>query len=254
MIGWQFLKDENLVHHQLKFALSLMGGTGCFVFIFPHNINDNIHMIGAALFVAAVWALGTLFLIESRKTGTRERTVLLQTILQGTVITYAVCYFTDLPIKNIVQKFAVFGLIIVLKSVTAYGTNSNGVKSLCSIQNINKKSLPKRDFCIVLCQSVLNHCAAYFSFLRFNLAADMHQFLMISAGQGHIPGFLQLLNFALNLFLIDSHDFVVHIHINVESFTDSLQKMVFVQLSVTFDRFIVDLRGDFPHLSDSLVL
>jgi len=122
MIGWQFLKDENLVHHQLKFALSLMGGTGCFVFIFPHNINDNIHMIGAALFVAAVWALGTLFLIESRKTGTRERTVLLQTILQGTVITYAVCYFTDLPIKNIAQKFAVIGLIIVLKSVTAHGT------------------------------------------------------------------------------------------------------------------------------------
>ena len=99
-----------------------MGGLGCFVFIFPHNINDNIHMIGAALFVAAVWAMGTLLLVESRKTINRERTVLLQTLLQSTVISYAISYFADLSIKNIAQKFAVFGLIIVLKSVTSFRT------------------------------------------------------------------------------------------------------------------------------------
>ncbi|MBN2601134.1 MAG: hypothetical protein JXR87_03995 [Candidatus Marinimicrobia bacterium] len=122
MIGWLFLKNKNIVHHRLKFTFSLMGSLGCFIFIFPHNINNNIHMIGAALFVAAVWALGTLFLIESRKIGERERTVILQTILQSTVISYAISYFADLSIKNIAQKFAVFGLIIVLKSVTSFRT------------------------------------------------------------------------------------------------------------------------------------
>ena len=114
-----FLKDKELVHHRLKSQISLMGSIGCFVFTFPHNINNNIHMIGAALFVAAVWALGTLLLIEARKTGRKERTTLLQSLLQGTVITYAVTYFADLPVKNIAQKFAVLGLMIVLKSATA---------------------------------------------------------------------------------------------------------------------------------------
>jgi len=120
MISRLFLKDKDIVHHRLKFHLSLMGSIGCFVFIFSHNINNDIHMVGAALFVAAVWSIGTLFLIETWKTVARERTVLLQTLLQSTVIAYAVTYFTDLSVKNIAQKFAVFGLIIVLKSATAY--------------------------------------------------------------------------------------------------------------------------------------
>jgi len=79
-------------------------------------------MAGAALFVAAIWALGTLLLIEAWKSTNRERNILLQILLQSTVIGYAVTFFADLPVKNIAQKFAVFGLIIVLKIATASGT------------------------------------------------------------------------------------------------------------------------------------
>lgn len=121
-ISKRFAREKGLAHHKLKAHFSLLGGLGCFIFIFPHNINNDIHMVGAALFVASIWSLGTLLLIESRKTVNRERNILLQTILQSTVISYAVTFFADLPHKNIAQKFAVFGLIFVLRSVTAMRT------------------------------------------------------------------------------------------------------------------------------------
>jgi len=121
-ISNHFVKEKGLTHHKLKAHFSLLGGIGCFVFIFPHNINNDIHMVGAALFVAAIWSLGTLLLIESRKTVNRERNILLQTILQSTVISYAITFFANLPVKNIAQKFAVFGLTFVLRSVTALRT------------------------------------------------------------------------------------------------------------------------------------
>lgn len=114
-----FQQDRQILHHRAKSQLGLLGSIGCFIFVFPHNINNNIHMIGAAMFVAAMWALGTLILIESYNQSKKEQVLLLQTVLQITVLSYAITYFADLPIKNIAQKFATFGLLIVLKIATS---------------------------------------------------------------------------------------------------------------------------------------
>lgn len=114
-----FQQDRQILHHRAKSQLGLLGSIGCFIFVFPHNINNNIHMIGAAMFVATMWALGTLILIESYNQSRKEQVLLLQTVLQITVLSYAITYFADLPIKNIAQKFATFGLLIVLKIATS---------------------------------------------------------------------------------------------------------------------------------------
>ncbi len=118
-ISQQFKTDPDILHYRQKQQLSLTGGIGCFIFICPYNINDDIHMIGAALMVASIWAIGTLLLIEARKFVQKEKVLLLQTILQGTVLTYAFTYFADMAVRDIAQKFAVLGLIIVLKITTA---------------------------------------------------------------------------------------------------------------------------------------
>ncbi|MGC9363214.1 MAG: hypothetical protein ACP5FZ_01455 [Fidelibacterota bacterium] len=117
--GKLFDQAGQIWHHRTKSRLCLLGSTGCFIFIFPHNINNDIHMIGAAMFVAALWALGTLILIESYNQTKKEQVLLLQAVLQITVLSYAITYFADLPVKNIAQKFATFGLLIVLKISTS---------------------------------------------------------------------------------------------------------------------------------------
>ncbi|HDP68871.1 MAG TPA: hypothetical protein ENN20_10305 [Candidatus Marinimicrobia bacterium] len=114
-----FNQARQIRHHRAKSQLCLLGSIGCFIFVFPHNINNDIHMIGAAMFVAALWALGTLILIESYNQLNKEQVLLLQAVLQITVLSYAITYFADLPVKNIAQKFATFGLLIVLKISTS---------------------------------------------------------------------------------------------------------------------------------------
>jgi len=118
-IAVYFRQDNSIIHYHLKHYLCLMGSVGSFGFIFPWNLNDNIHMIGAGLMVAALWAIGGLLLFEARKFISFGRFLLLQLILQGTVLTYAVTFVVDSPIRNIPQKFAVLGLIFVLKIATA---------------------------------------------------------------------------------------------------------------------------------------
>jgi len=76
-------------------------------------------MVGAAIMVASLWALAGLFLFEARRFVPLEKFIVQQSILQVTVLTYATAYTYNLPIKNIAQKFAVLGLIIVLKVATA---------------------------------------------------------------------------------------------------------------------------------------
>jgi hypothetical protein len=114
-----FKEDPAIIHYQLKRYLCISAGIGCFVFVFPHNINNDIHMIGAAIMVASFWALAALLLLEARKHIPTEKFILQQSILQGTVLTYAVTYVMDSPIKNIAQKFAILGLMIVLKIATS---------------------------------------------------------------------------------------------------------------------------------------
>lgn len=69
--------------------------------------------------VASLWALTGLFLFEARRFVPLEKFIVQQSILQVTVLTYAAAYAYDLPVKNIAQKFAVLGLMIVLKFATA---------------------------------------------------------------------------------------------------------------------------------------
>jgi hypothetical protein len=65
-------------------------------------------MIGAAMLVGALWAIGSL--ICSKITRQSATFVLFYGCrFTGSVLTYAVAFAFDLPFCNIAQKFAVFG-------------------------------------------------------------------------------------------------------------------------------------------------
>jgi hypothetical membrane protein len=110
-----FRLDDSIRHHRIKQYLCLMGSLGCLLFIFPYNLNDNVHMIGAAMLVGALWAIGSLNLLEDHQAIGNIRFILWMLLLQGSVLTYAAAFAFDLPFCNIAQKFAVSGLGVVIK-------------------------------------------------------------------------------------------------------------------------------------------
>lgn len=116
--GLLFNRESNIRHYKFKQVFCISAGIGSFIFIFPHNINNTIHSVGSGLLVGNMWALATLLLIEARFKISREKFVTLMALLQITVVGYAITYFAQLPIRNVVQKFAAVTLFVVLKLST----------------------------------------------------------------------------------------------------------------------------------------
>jgi len=119
LIAHHFHRAESLQHNQLKTGLSLLAALGFIVITYPHNLNNQIHTYGAAAMVGSLWAFGVLLLVELKTLISALRYHLYQTLLQGTVLSYAFTYFIDAPIKQVTQKFAVFGLVVTLKLATS---------------------------------------------------------------------------------------------------------------------------------------
>ena len=106
-------------HRRLKRGLTLLSAIGFIVITFPYNINDNIHMSGDAALVGGLWGLTVLSLLEMRESIGTRRFVLLQLLLQGTILPYAAMFAIGLPIKQAFQKPAVAGLILAVRFVVS---------------------------------------------------------------------------------------------------------------------------------------
>lgn len=108
------LKSGAMPHREPKRVLSLVAALGFFVITFPYNINDTIHMIGGAALIGGLWGLTVLLLFELRQLIGKGRFWIMQILLQGTILPYALLVALDIPIKQAFQKPAVLALIITL--------------------------------------------------------------------------------------------------------------------------------------------
>lgn len=88
---------------------------GYFIMLMPHDISNNIHVVGAAIVFAALWFFTVLILKELKQKGEVLKFYIYHFMLQGTVIPYAFLCFINSPLQQHIQKYAVFGLILVMK-------------------------------------------------------------------------------------------------------------------------------------------
>ncbi|MCK4541549.1 MAG: hypothetical protein KAU17_04850 [Spirochaetales bacterium] len=131
-LGRYYLRKTNLRNKYIKVPLCGTGAVGCLLAIFPHNIYVTTHVIGASLMIGSLWALAILFLIEARQLLSPKFFILGQIFLQCTVVPYAITFFSELPLKQVFQKFAVIGLYVILVVVTS------------AVKNAVSKSLDQR--------------------------------------------------------------------------------------------------------------
>lgn len=95
-------------------ALCLSCAAGFLISTFPHNICNPVHSLGAALMVGSLWGLSVSFLGTLRIRNSVSPFLLGHALLQGTILTYAVTFILDSPVKQVTQKLAVLGLLTVL--------------------------------------------------------------------------------------------------------------------------------------------
>lgn len=116
MIGicTRFKNGNNLIHNKLKSIMAFISAIGFFLMIIPDDLSDPLHEIGATLVFAMLWSLTVLLSKEIGDTFTSISPVIPQLILQGTILPYAVLFFLHIPFDEIIQKFAVAGLMAAI--------------------------------------------------------------------------------------------------------------------------------------------
>ncbi|HDJ34610.1 MAG TPA: hypothetical protein ENF21_11015 [Bacteroidetes bacterium] len=99
--------------HQLFFRLC---GAGYILLIVPCDLYNPVHTLGGTLVVGSLWFFTVFNLHDLYHLIPRVRFFLYQSILQGTVLPYAFLYAIGSPDKQLAQKFALAGLILILKA------------------------------------------------------------------------------------------------------------------------------------------
>lgn len=90
-------------------------GTGYILLIIPCDLYNPLHALGGALVVGSLWFFTVFSLHDQYQKIPKIRFFLYQLILQATVLPYAFLYAVGSPDKQLAQKFALAGLIVVLK-------------------------------------------------------------------------------------------------------------------------------------------
>ncbi len=95
--------------------LFLLCALGYLVMITPCDLNNGVHSAGAGMVFGSLWMVAGIWLVRLIPHTGWMRFIFYQLILQGTVLPYAWCYIRDHPDKQFLQKFALTGLILMLK-------------------------------------------------------------------------------------------------------------------------------------------
>jgi hypothetical membrane protein len=105
-------------HRVPKAALAFLAAAGFLVGIFPHDRFHVLHLAGCAAMVGSLWFLGNLFSLELHRLGGRRSVLVVQAVLQCSVLPYAAMYFAGADGKQALQKIAIMGLFVALTAVT----------------------------------------------------------------------------------------------------------------------------------------
>jgi hypothetical protein len=109
-----------------------LAGLGFILLAVPSDLINIVHTLGGVLAVGSLWLFCVLALKELFKKISRKKVLLYHLILQGTVLPYAILYFAGVPVRQAAQKFAVLGLIIILKLVISEYYQMLGKEKLSS--------------------------------------------------------------------------------------------------------------------------
>lgn len=113
--AWICFRISHIMEHSRSHWLFWLAGVGYVVMLIPCDLYNPGHMIGAALLFFSLWLFSTLHLLRLRTFSGWLKFIFYQLVLQGTVLSYAYLYFIDSPEKQIIQKIAIAGLVLVLK-------------------------------------------------------------------------------------------------------------------------------------------
>ena len=108
------LAEDNTSHYLFRLAAA-----GYILLIVPCDVLNSIHSIGGVLVIGPLWFLTVIQLHDLFRYYNKGRIYLYHLILQGTVLPYAFLYAVGSPLCDMVQKFALAGLMISLKLVIA---------------------------------------------------------------------------------------------------------------------------------------
>jgi len=125
----KFINNPNIMNVKIKQYLLLLTAFGFFLILYPYNLNNTIHSIGAGLIVGSLWALEGLFLIELVKLTKALKYFLYLSLLQVSVLGYAYLYFINSPLRQNFQKLSVFFLLLIMKIITS-GNNKLSLSEL----------------------------------------------------------------------------------------------------------------------------
>lgn len=113
-IARTFRQDPKHLHANYKSALMYLASLGSFISIFPNNLFHNIHSIGSALIIGSIFLFDLFLLTEGLVSPKPLLAYLLFGILSLSVLSYAITYFMDVPIKQATQKICVINLLLIL--------------------------------------------------------------------------------------------------------------------------------------------
>ena len=137
VIGVFFLRDRGVRHRSLRVTFSFTCALGFLIAAFPHDIFSAQHTFGSAFMVGSLWFHSVLFLEDIRFYRGRAASLRHHFVLQSTVLSYAVAYVLDAPIKQVLQKFAVLGLsVVLLSSTNALSKLSEELDALGDLDNL----------------------------------------------------------------------------------------------------------------------
>lgn len=110
------LKNVQLVNKtENKILLLRIAATGYLLMITPCDLLNDVHMVGSILVFGSFWLLEVQMILEVRKRNGFLYALILQLILQGTILPYAYSYMIlRTSVKQFWQKIAVFGLLLIL--------------------------------------------------------------------------------------------------------------------------------------------
>lgn len=107
-------------HASGEVRLSELAGIGFLLMPAPHNepVYHVVHMVGAGFVVFSLWASSMRYLRTTRRLGHVVWYWIGMTLLQGGVLTYALLFALDSPLKQTAQAYALISISFTIVTST----------------------------------------------------------------------------------------------------------------------------------------
>lgn len=135
-VGFHYLKHDHLTWNKPKGVLSLLASLGFLIFLYPHDMNKQIHTLGAGLMVGSCYLFANVILFEMRSGMDKWRWVYYQGILHVSVLSYATAYILHWAIRQIPQKFCFLGIIYIFDQISLRNLEEESLLTILGIERV----------------------------------------------------------------------------------------------------------------------